>query len=151
MAASASDSYGVKIKINDVYNINEIDFPDNAFINAVVNPSSNYSYSDNVYDINYIDGWDSENGFDTPIIENTQIINDSDTGRKYLDIDLIRPLVRGEYIEIIDLPIVYEYGSEDEGILLKSFASIFVNKRYYKKNKSDLELKRLLDQLVLGS
>ena len=25
------------------------------------------------------------------------------------------------------------------------------DKRYYKKNKSDLELKRLLDQLVLGS
>ena len=39
----------------------------------------------------------------------------------------------------------------EDGTLLKSFASIFVNKRYYKKNKSDLELKRLLDQLVLGS
>ena len=39
----------------------------------------------------------------------------------------------------------------EDGILLKSFASIFVNKRYYKKNKKDLELKRLLDQLVLGS
>ena len=39
----------------------------------------------------------------------------------------------------------------EDGTLLKSVASIFVNKRYYKKNKSDLELKRLLDQLVLGS
>ena len=37
------------------------------------------------------------------------------------------------------------------GILLKSFASIFMNKRYYKKNKSDLGLKKLLDQLVLDS
>ena len=36
----------------------------------------------------------------------------------------------------------------EDGTLLKSFASIFVNKRYYKKNKSDLGLKRLLDQLV---
>ena len=39
----------------------------------------------------------------------------------------------------------------EDGILLKSFASIFINKRYFKKNKSDLELKRLLDQIVLGS
>ena len=39
----------------------------------------------------------------------------------------------------------------EDGTLLKGFASIFVNKKYYKKNKSDLELKRLLDQLVLGS
>ena len=39
----------------------------------------------------------------------------------------------------------------ENGTLLKSVASIFVNKRYYKKNKSNLELKRLLDQLVLGS
>ena len=39
----------------------------------------------------------------------------------------------------------------EDGTLLKSFASIFVSKKYYKKNKSDLELKRLLDQLVLGS
>ena len=39
----------------------------------------------------------------------------------------------------------------EDGTLLKSVASIFVNKRYYKKNKSDLELKRLLDQLVLDS
>ena len=37
------------------------------------------------------------------------------------------------------------------GILLKSFASIFMNKRYYKKNKSDLGLKKLLDQLALDS
>ena len=37
------------------------------------------------------------------------------------------------------------------GILLKSVASIFMNKRYYKKNKSDLGLKKLLDQLVLDS
>ena len=37
----------------------------------------------------------------------------------------------------------------EDGTLLKSFASIFVNKNYYKKNKSDVELKRLLDQLVL--
>ena len=36
----------------------------------------------------------------------------------------------------------------EDGILLKSFASIFVNKKYYKKNNSDLELKRLLDQIV---
>ena len=36
----------------------------------------------------------------------------------------------------------------EDGTLLKSVASIFVNKRYYKKNKSDLELKRLLDQLI---
>ena len=34
------------------------------------------------------------------------------------------------------------------GILLKSSASIFMNKRYYKKNNSDLGLKKLLDQLV---
>ena len=39
----------------------------------------------------------------------------------------------------------------EDGTLLKSFASIFVNKRYYKKNKSDIELRRLLDQLVSGS
>ena len=37
----------------------------------------------------------------------------------------------------------------EDGTLLKSFASIFVSKNYYKKNKSDVELKRLLDQLVL--
>ena len=37
------------------------------------------------------------------------------------------------------------------GILLKSFASIFINRRYYKKNKSDLGLKKFLDQLVLDS
>ena len=36
----------------------------------------------------------------------------------------------------------------NDGTLLKSFASIFVNKRYYKKNNGDLELKRLLDKLV---
>ena len=36
----------------------------------------------------------------------------------------------------------------DDGTLLKSFASIFVNKRYYKKKSGDYELKRLLDQLV---
>ena len=38
--------------------------------------------------------------------------------------------------------------TSDEGTLLKSFASIFVNKRYYKKKSGDYELKRLLDQLV---
>ena len=36
----------------------------------------------------------------------------------------------------------------EDGTLLKSFASIFVNKRYYKKNSCDLELKRFLDQIV---
>ena len=36
----------------------------------------------------------------------------------------------------------------EDGALLKSFASIFVNKRYYKKNSCDLELKRFLDQIV---
>jgi ATP phosphoribosyltransferase len=36
-----------------------------------------------------------------------------------------------------------------DGTLLKSFASIFINKRYNKKNNSDLELGKLLDQLVL--
>ncbi len=36
----------------------------------------------------------------------------------------------------------------DEGMLLRSYASIFVNKRYYKKNSSNLELKRLLDLLI---
>ena len=39
----------------------------------------------------------------------------------------------------------------EQGILLRSSASIFVNRRYYKKNNSDLEYKRLLDQLVLSS
>ena len=38
----------------------------------------------------------------------------------------------------------------EDGTLLKSFASIFVSKKYYRKNKSDLELKRLLNQLALG-
>ena len=37
----------------------------------------------------------------------------------------------------------------EDGTLLKSFASIFVSKNYYKKNKGDVELKRLLVQLVL--
>ena len=37
----------------------------------------------------------------------------------------------------------------EDGTLLKSFASIFVSKNYHKKNKSEVELKRLLDQLVL--
>ena len=36
----------------------------------------------------------------------------------------------------------------EDGTLLKSFASIFVNKRYYKKNSSNFELKKLLDQLI---
>ena len=36
----------------------------------------------------------------------------------------------------------------EDGTLLKSFASIFVNKRYYKKNSCDQELKRFLDQIV---
>ena len=39
----------------------------------------------------------------------------------------------------------------EDGTLLKSFASIFVSKKYYKKNKNDVELRRSLDQLVLGS
>ena len=37
----------------------------------------------------------------------------------------------------------------EDGILLKSFASIFVSKNYYKKNKSDVEFIRLLDRLAL--
>ena len=36
----------------------------------------------------------------------------------------------------------------EDGTLLKSSASIFVNNRYYKKNSSNLDLKRLLDLLV---
>ena len=36
----------------------------------------------------------------------------------------------------------------EQGTLLRSSASIFVNKRYYKKNKSDLELERFLAKLV---
>ena len=39
----------------------------------------------------------------------------------------------------------------EDGTLLKSFASIFVSKKYFNKNKSDLELNRLLNQLELGS
>ena len=39
----------------------------------------------------------------------------------------------------------------EDGILLNSFASIFMNKRYYKKNKRDLGLKNLLAQLVSDS
>ena len=35
----------------------------------------------------------------------------------------------------------------EQGTLLKSCASIFVNKRYYKKNKSDLELETFLAKL----
>ena len=35
----------------------------------------------------------------------------------------------------------------EQGTLLKSSASIFVNRTYYKKNKSDLELKRFLTKL----
>ena len=34
----------------------------------------------------------------------------------------------------------------EDGILLKSFAAIFMNKRWYKKNKSDLVLKNFLDK-----
>ena len=34
-----------------------------------------------------------------------------------------------------------------DGILLKSFAAIFMNKRWYKKNKSDLVLKNFLDKV----
>ena len=36
----------------------------------------------------------------------------------------------------------------EQGTLLKSSASIFVNKRYYKRNKCDLELERFLAKLV---
>jgi len=36
----------------------------------------------------------------------------------------------------------------EHGILLRSSASIFINSRYYKKNKSDPELKRFLAKLV---
>ena len=39
----------------------------------------------------------------------------------------------------------------EDGILLKSYASIFMNKRCYQKNKSDLRLKKLLGQLGLYS
>ena len=35
----------------------------------------------------------------------------------------------------------------EDGILLKSFAAIFMNKRWYKKNKSDLVLKNFLDNV----
>ena len=35
----------------------------------------------------------------------------------------------------------------EQGTLLKSSASIFVNRTYYKKNKSDIELKRFLTKL----
>ena len=35
----------------------------------------------------------------------------------------------------------------EDGILLKSFAAIFINKRWYKKNKSDLVLKNFLDKV----
>ena len=35
----------------------------------------------------------------------------------------------------------------EDGILLKSFAAIFMNKRWYKKNKSDLVLKKFLDKV----
>ena len=36
----------------------------------------------------------------------------------------------------------------EEGTLLRSSASIFVNKKYYKKNKSDIELKNFLAKFV---
>ena len=36
----------------------------------------------------------------------------------------------------------------EQGTLLRSSASIFINSRYYKKNKSDPELKRFLAKLV---
>ena len=36
----------------------------------------------------------------------------------------------------------------EQGTLLKSSASVFVNKRYYKKKKSDLELQRFLAKLI---
>ena len=39
----------------------------------------------------------------------------------------------------------------EDGILLKSYASIFMNKRCYQKNKSDIGLKKLLGQLGLYS
>ncbi len=39
----------------------------------------------------------------------------------------------------------------EDGILLKSYASIFMNKKCYQKNKSDLRLKKLLGQLGLYS
>ena len=35
----------------------------------------------------------------------------------------------------------------EDGILLKSFAAIFMNKRWYKKNKSDLGLKNFLNKV----
>ena len=35
----------------------------------------------------------------------------------------------------------------EDGILLKSFAAIFMNKRWHKKNKSDLVLKNFLDKV----
>ena len=35
----------------------------------------------------------------------------------------------------------------EDGILLKSFAAIFMNKRWFKKNKSDLVLKNFLDKV----
>ena len=36
----------------------------------------------------------------------------------------------------------------EEGTILSSSASIFVNKRYFKKNKSDIELKSFLAKFV---
>ena len=39
----------------------------------------------------------------------------------------------------------------EDGILLKSYASIFMNKKWFQKNKSDLRLKKLLGQLGLYS
>ena len=36
----------------------------------------------------------------------------------------------------------------EQGTLLRSSASIFINSRYYKKNKSDPELKRFLSKLI---
>jgi len=39
----------------------------------------------------------------------------------------------------------------EDGILLKSYASIFMNKKCFQKNKSDLRLKKLLGQLGLYS
>ena len=35
----------------------------------------------------------------------------------------------------------------EDGLLLKSFAALFINKRWYKKNKSDLVLKNFLDKV----
>ena len=123
IAASATDNYGVKIKIHDTYSDDiNIDFIGPVY--ATVKPSEVYDYENNEYNIDFIDGWDSESGFSTPIILNTSLSLDSETERNYLHLELRRPLVKGEYIEITDLGIFWlEEGNEESDILLKSYVN----------------------------